>query len=136
MHVASNPSQKYNITFSGKLIDEWKRPIKGARIFLQANYMDNKPGHTHGFNCALARTDKTPECIQQGYTTTGWAPGSAVLASRPTTKTDGTFSGSFAACDVSIYSKPGSGYQSNAGLIANYDPGYAFSGLPHKADHT
>jgi hypothetical protein len=128
MHVASNPSQNYNITFSGKLIDEWKHPINGARIVLQANYMDNKPGHTHAFNCYLARTDKTADCIQQGVTSKD--PGSGMLVSRPTTKTDGTFSGSFAACDLSIYSKPGSGYQSNAGLIANYDPGYAFSGLP------
>jgi hypothetical protein len=117
MHVASNPN--YNITYSGKLIDEHSLPIKGANIYFTANYRDNKPGHGHGFNCL---PDKNPRCIQQGVTSTEPA-GSGYLTKRSTTKADGTFSGSFAACDLSIYVKPGSGYSSEAQLTAKFNGG-------------
>jgi hypothetical protein len=55
--AASNPSQNYNITFSGKLIDERSLAIKGATIYFLADYLDNKPGHAYAFNRYLARTD-------------------------------------------------------------------------------
>jgi hypothetical protein len=121
MHIKSNPN--YNITFSGKLIDQYSLPVEGANVYFTANYLDNKPGHGHGFNCyTISRGEpKNPTCMQQGVTSK--QPGSGYLTVRSTTKADGTFSNSFAACDVSIYVRPGGGYTSYAQLTAEFNGG-------------
>jgi hypothetical protein len=106
MHITSNPNNDF--MFSGKLIREGG-PIVGTPINLLANYLDNKPGHVHYFHCL---PDKNPTCttVQEGQLSL-YPPGTGILKYE-TTKADGTFSGSFAACDLST------GYKSDAQLTA------------------
>jgi len=126
MHITSNPN--YDFTFSGKLISAGGSPVGGTPINLLASYLDNKPGHVHEFHCL---PDKNPTCttVHEGEKSTV-PPGTGILTYE-TTKADGTFSGSFAACDFST----GGGHTSDAQLTAEVNGGlptgvWAFTTMP------
>jgi hypothetical protein len=114
MHITSNPHD--NFTYSGKLVDERNRPVEGAHVFLTVKYLDSKvPGHPHDLPCL---PKNNPSCFpnNQGFS----------ILPRKTTNGDGTFSGSFAACDSFV--RPGAGYRSDAQLAAEFQGGTVPSG--------
>jgi hypothetical protein len=104
IHVTSNPHD--NFTYSGKLVDEKQLPVTGAHVVLTVKY-DQIPGYPHEFLCLKATC--VPGSQGQDFS----------LLPPATTKADGTFSGSFLACDNLV--RPGGRLSSNAHVTAQYN---------------